>query len=161
MGVVLAELARGGELAGATDFVQRVSVDAGGAGSSRTRAASAVGPALLALSADVAETSRARLHTLVREDDSGVADADSVAGVGTCGAGSDAGSTDEVEPGDAGGADSRSSAAGVAGVGAVVADSVDGDGLRVGAGGAEEETAAGLALGVAADAETSVDGGCS
>lgn len=109
--------------------------------------------ALSALSSDVAVAGGASSDALVRVEVAGGAHADSVFRVGTGGAGSDAGGSDEVEPLDAGGADGGTGAAGVAGVGAVVADTVDGNGLRVGAGGAERNCAAGLALFIAGDTD--------
>ena len=149
----MSELAGRCFLAKSADLIESVSVDTGSASVFGPFTSSAVFLTLSALSSDVAVASGASSDALVRVEVAGGAHAYSVFGVGTGGAGSDAGGSDEVESFDAGGADGGTGATGVAGVGAVVADTVDGHGLRVSAGGAERDCAAGLALFIAGDTD--------
>jgi hypothetical protein len=154
--VVLAELAWRSELTGSTNFVKGVSIDAWGAWGSWTWAAGTVGSTLLALSSYVSESSGAWSNTLIGVNHTWVTDTDSIAWVGSSGAGSNTGSTDKVESSNTWSTDGGTWVAGIARIWAVVTDTINWNSLRIGTSGTELKTAASFTLRVASDTEASI-----
>ena len=93
----MSELARRSLLAVASHLIKSIAIEAASASVLVSITASAVSSAFRALSSDVSVSSGALGHALVAEDVAGVALADTVLGIGTSRASSNASSTDQVE----------------------------------------------------------------
>ena len=143
---ILSELAAGGFLAEKANLIQGISVHAANTSCFRTFTAGTVLVTFLTLSTNISVANRALSDALVAEEVASSADADTIFGVGASGAGSDTGGSNKVESFNAGGAAGRSTRAGIARIGAVITDSIDWYGLRVGAGGTECKARASFAF---------------